>query len=157
MLGDGADGVRGFVEREVADAPEYLHPGVGNRVLPELGVLHGDQLILVAPDDQRRNTDAMQIALEFGVPGLLPKQARDRRRLAIARGHEFGIGAARQPRFQHLEIRDEHADDLVAGQRQHIGRRMLLAAHARRRDQRQAFDPMRLLRRELRRQIAAKR
>ena len=73
MLRDGADGVRQFVEREVADATKNLHPSVGNRILPELGVLHGDQLILVAPDDQRRNTDAMQIALEFRDPTASPK------------------------------------------------------------------------------------
>src|SRR5690606_30122278 len=141
-------GLRLVEMNEMAGALIDLDVGVRHKLAPHLGLLDGYELVLIAPDDHGWHLDPVQIAHEFRIAWVLPEEPRERRRLAIPLADEVEIGLLRQLLLQHVEVRHQHRDELIARHREQIDHRILRIDHAYGRDEHELLDAMTLLRSE---------
>src|SRR5262245_31226175 len=65
---------------------------IRNQPAPDLGLLHWNELVFVAPDDQRRHFHAVEVSLEFRIGRTFPEQSSEGRRFTVSSSDEVRIG-----------------------------------------------------------------
>src|SRR5271170_1645765 len=77
------DGFPFLVKNEMTSALEYLDVRLGNEAAPQLGHLHRNEAIVLAPDQKRRHRQTVKMTMQFQIVRMLPQQPRQRPTFAI--------------------------------------------------------------------------
>src|ERR1700736_3299800 len=101
---DGVARLALLVEHEVAGALEDLDIGLGNEAPPGLRLLRRDELVLLAPDQERWHGEAVEIARQLRVVGVLPQEPRRGGHFAVAVADEVEVRLGGQIRLDYREI-----------------------------------------------------
>ena len=107
--------------REMPGVGDDLHARAGNLRAPRLAIRGADDAVLLAPQQQRRDVDAVQPALQMRIVHVgLPAEPREC--LAAARdAGEFGLRQPHQVALAVRRIGPGQAQILVARHRVHVG------------------------------------